>query len=83
VNQYSFFEGWRLGVASPWVTAPARKVTQRNAAVFKKAAERSYLPGGWRDPQKRIPVLRPIARQIIESMHGLFAKPLTLWWIMR
>jgi hypothetical protein len=27
--------------------------------------------------------LRPIARQFIEKAHDLFAKPLTLWRIMR
>jgi hypothetical protein len=32
----------------------------------------------WRARQKRIPGLRPIARQIVESAHDLFAKPLTL-----
>jgi len=36
-----------------------------------------------RDQQKWIPVLRPIARQFVESAHDLFAKPPTLWRIMR
>jgi len=30
-----------------------------------------------------MPVLRVIARQNIEKAHDLFAKPLTLWRIMR
>jgi hypothetical protein len=36
-----------------------------------------------RDQQKWTPVLRPISRQPIEKAHDLFAKPLTLWRIMR
>jgi hypothetical protein len=36
-----------------------------------------------RDQQKWTPVLRPIARQLIERAHDLIAKPLTLWRIMR
>jgi len=36
-----------------------------------------------RDQQKWNPVLRPIALQFIEAAHDLFAKPLTLWRIMR
>jgi hypothetical protein len=42
-----------------------------------------FLPILARDQQKWYPVLRPIARQIIKRAHDLFAKPLTLWRIMR
>jgi hypothetical protein len=35
------------------------------------------------DQQKWEPVLRPIARQFMKSAHDLFAKPPTLWRIMR
>jgi len=59
-----------------------------SAGVIRRTSPgKSDIRGGAkrleRDQQKWIPVLRPIALSNIENAHDLFAKPLTLWRIMR